>query len=323
MGSALRHIVVMATSLLRSGVGKAKAAKNHVDESLEKVKAKSWASPLGKALEVSSKVVGAVEGFVSGANIIGGALAFGATLLNPEPSMEDLQKELRDIKATLEATNSRAIIQALEKAQLELEERIAHPIGEVKTEIGEVTAEMKRVFVEIGKSHKTISDEISGVKDVTNKTFLVVVDHRFKDGIEKVEAAYEVFLRVGFKNFESYYFEMQTVAIQNLNPQRVKEYLGMIYQHQGLAACQATMEFVFAVMGKYLQMVVAYSIFESEPDQVVHHFEQFNSDFYEACAAFKEVTHHVFKAGQKVEVLKPVVPVIPVKRQPTLELGLP
>ena len=83
------------------------------------------------------------------------------------------------------------------------------------------------------------------------------------------------------------------------------------------------MEFVFAVMGKYLQMVVAYSIFENEPDQVVHHFEQFNSDFYEACAAFKEVTHHVFKAGQKVEMLKPIVPVIPVKRQPTLELGLP
>ena len=82
------------------------------------------------------------------------------------------------------------------------------------------------------------------------------------------------------------------------------------------------MEFVFAVMGKYLQMVVAYSIFENEPDQVVHHFEQFNSDFYEACAAFKEVTHQMFKAGQKVEMLKPIVPVIPVKRQPTLELGL-
>ena len=82
------------------------------------------------------------------------------------------------------------------------------------------------------------------------------------------------------------------------------------------------MEFVFAVMGKYLQMVVAYSIFENEPDQVVHHFEQFNSDFYEACAAFKKVTHQVFKAGQKVEVLKPVLPVRPVQRQQTLELGV-
>ena len=67
----------MASSLLRSG-----------REGLEKVRAKPWASPLGKALEVSSKVVGAVEGFVPGANIIGGALSFGATLLNPEPTLE-------------------------------------------------------------------------------------------------------------------------------------------------------------------------------------------------------------------------------------------
>ena len=102
----------MATSFLRSGLGKAKAAKSHVDESLEKVRAKPWASPLGKALQASSKVVGAVEGFVPGASIIGGALAFGATLLNPEPSVDDLQKQLREIKDTLQvAYNSICIHQ--------------------------------------------------------------------------------------------------------------------------------------------------------------------------------------------------------------------
>ena len=82
------------------------------------------------------------------------------------------------------------------------------------------------------------------------------------------------------------------------------------------------MEFVIAVKGKYLQMLAAYNIFKQDPDQVTLHFEQFNRDFYEMCSSFKEVTHHVFKAGQKVEMLKPIVPVIPVKRQPTLELGL-
>ena len=170
----------MATSLLRSGVGKAKAAKNQVDESLEKVRSKSWATPLGKALEVSSKVVGAVDGFLPGANIIGGALAFGATLLNPEPSMEDLQKELRDIKALLEGTNSRAAQQALEKVQLELEEKIAHPIGEVKVEFQDLRGDMKKVLVEIRESNKNNSELISGIRDVISKTFLVVVDTRFK-----------------------------------------------------------------------------------------------------------------------------------------------
>ena len=88
----------MALSILKSGLGKAKKAKEHVEEGLEKVRAKPWAEPLGKALRISGKIAGAVEGLVPGANIIGGALSFGATLLKPEPSLEDLQDELREVR---------------------------------------------------------------------------------------------------------------------------------------------------------------------------------------------------------------------------------
>ena len=63
------------------------------------------------------------------------------------------------------------------------------------------------------------------------------------------------------------------------------------------------MEYVLAVMGKYLQMVAAYSIFKEDPDQVADHFDQFNRDFDQICKAFKEVTSHTFKAGQEVEML--------------------
>ena len=47
----VRH-AIMASSLLKSGVAKAKKAKDHVEEGLEKVRAKPWATPLGKALQV-------------------------------------------------------------------------------------------------------------------------------------------------------------------------------------------------------------------------------------------------------------------------------
>ena len=67
----------MASSILKSGLGKAKKAKEHVEEGLEKVRAKPWAEPLGKALRISGKIAGAVEGLVPGANIIGGALSLG------------------------------------------------------------------------------------------------------------------------------------------------------------------------------------------------------------------------------------------------------
>ena len=63
-----------------------------------------------------------------------------------------------------------------------------------------------------------------------------------QDGIETVDAAYEVFLRIRFEDFQQYAFELQTCAAKNLNPQKVKEYLGIIYQQQGLAVTQVTYE---------------------------------------------------------------------------------
>ena len=67
------------------------------------------------------------------------------------------------------------------------------------------------------------------------------------------------------------------------------------------------MDYVVVVMGKYLQMRVAHSIFKEEPDRVTDHFEEFNKDFYKVCNAFKEVTDQDFKAGQEVELVKPIL----------------
>ena len=166
----------MASSL----VSKAKKAKDHVEEGLEKVRAKPWATPLGKALQASGKVVGAVGGFVPGAKYLGGALSFGATLLYPEPTPQELQEQLREIKAALEGTSNELVLQALGKVQLELEDKIANPVGEIKVEFEEVRAEMGRIFKEVGESNNQMTEEMSRMRDLINQTFQIVVDTRFK-----------------------------------------------------------------------------------------------------------------------------------------------
>ena len=171
----------MASSILRSGVDKAKRAKNHVEEGLEKVRAKPWATPLGQALAVSGKIVGAVDGFVPGANIIGGALSFGATLLNPEPTVDEMQKELKEITAELRrGTSTKSIIQVLEKHQQELEEKLANPVGEIRVEFKEVRADMKRVFFEVGELNKKMTEEMAKMRDQISQILHVVIDSRFK-----------------------------------------------------------------------------------------------------------------------------------------------
>ena len=76
----------------------ARNAQNHIDESLKKVQANPWAQPLGDTLKVTAKVVEDLGAVVPGGGAIKRALEFGATLLSPELVLEDLQKEMQEIK---------------------------------------------------------------------------------------------------------------------------------------------------------------------------------------------------------------------------------
>ena len=49
-------------------------------------------------MAVGAQIVSGMENFVPGIVILGGAMAFGASLLNPESSIEDLQKELQETR---------------------------------------------------------------------------------------------------------------------------------------------------------------------------------------------------------------------------------
>jgi hypothetical protein len=75
---------------------------DHVQEGLEKIREKPWAEPLGKALATGADIVTRMDGLVPGIALLGGAMALGASLLNPEPSVTDLHDELKEIKQLLQ-----------------------------------------------------------------------------------------------------------------------------------------------------------------------------------------------------------------------------
>ena len=154
---------------------------NYVKNGLEKIQSKSWAEPLGKGLAVGAKISSGLETFVPGAGILGGALAFGASLLNPEPTVEDLQKDLQDIKLMLQdQTKSRAAVRALQREQVDLEERIAKPVGEIKENLKQVQLEMRTLCICVEKNNRKISDDLSKLRDIINQTYLLVADVRYR-----------------------------------------------------------------------------------------------------------------------------------------------
>ena len=168
-------------SYMREAKTKALSAKTHVDDTLEKIRKKPWAEPLGKTLEVSSKIVEGIGGFLPGAGVIGGALSFGATLLNPAPSLQDLQKDLKQVKEALEGSGSQneVLMRALLKEQAEIKQKILFPEAEIKDNFEEIKSEMKEILRKVGES----CDDVTGMrtmKDQISQTFHLVADSRYR-----------------------------------------------------------------------------------------------------------------------------------------------
>ena len=116
-----------------------------------------------------------------------------------------------------------------------------------------------------------------------------------QDGIETIDAAYEVFLQDGFEDFQQFSFELKTIARKNLSPQRIEEYLRVIHKQSGVIKCQEVLEYVLMALAKYLQITVAYSIYKNDPERACAQFELFNEQFEKLCVIFQEVTQRKFR----------------------------
>ena len=175
-------------------------------------------------------------------------------------------------------------------SNLDLEEKLVENKKEIKNGLEEV----KESLHDITKVTAVLQYKV-------RDTFHVVVDQRYRDGVETVDAAFEVFLGSSFEDFQPFVFELQTTATKSLSPQRLKEYLTIISKELGLAVCQAVMEYVILVLGKYLQMMVVYHISKKEVELVTSQFDQFNDHFFKLNEVFKEVTGQDFVPGQDLE----------------------
>ena len=120
-----------------------------------------------------------------------------------------------------------------------------------------------------------------------------------QDGIERVDASYEVFLRDGFEDFQEYAFELKTTTAQSLAPKRIKEYITVVHMEHGLEMAQAGMEYAVVVLSRYLQMMSAFYIFKEEPDRVRAQFEQFNEHYNKLCQVLPQATINRINMMQK------------------------
>lgn len=287
-----------------SQMSKAIAVKfKSAKEGVEKLQSKEWAESAGQVMGVTAGIVtglGRVPGigFVPGIGILGGALKMGSCILNPKPSLKDIKRQTEELTKLMEES-SEAVKGFFEEKLEQLQKEMSKQ-QEVWTDMEIVKEEVESSLKTIQTEMNSIQDDITDIKDIVQMTFALALDIRFRDGIEGVDAAYEVFIQgaanveLTLKTLENYIFELQTNAIKTLSTQRIRSYLQAVFVSDGPQMCTEVMKYILVVRAKYLQMIVVYSIFQYDAERVVNEFKAFNCHYDELLQAYEEVVGEQF-----------------------------
>ena len=275
---------------------------SYASEAIEKIRSKKWAEPTGIALGVTASVCEKLN-FLPGVSLIGGACRMGSSLLNPDASLADLKEEIAELEKNMECSSA-AVKDAIEQKIQALKIEMQKPQRELVKNTDEIKAEVQATAIAISKDMDIIENDISVMKTIVLKTFKMVADTRYREGAEKVEAAYENFLHGSsdlentFKALDMYIYELQTVARQSLNPKRMQEYLTAILDSGDIELCAQTFNYMLTTRAKYLQISVAYYTFKNNEKRVTQEFECFNTDFHQYQLVYGQII------GTNIEVGK-------------------
>ena len=293
---------------------KIKKTSAYCSESLDKIRSSEWSAPVACALNVTGNIVVGLGSFVPGIGILGGALKLGANVLNPQPKLSDLRKHEKSLRGDLDKLRSKSVSPfAIEHLSKDLQ-TVQDSIENFSNTQSELVEDFKRLKLDVSDQFKVISAEmkslendIKDLKDIVTATFELIVDVRYKDGIESIEAAYQTFLD-GANNlkdtlacFEYYIVELQTNFNQHLKPEKIEEYLRIIKNHHGPDMCQEMFNYILVVKSKYLQIMTIYYIHKKDIDRVTCNFERFNEHYFELQERMNKVLAEETKINRVTE----------------------
>ena len=131
-----------------------------------------------------------------------------------------------------------------------------------------------------------IKSMLIAIAAIGQKSFEFITDIRFKQGIERIAAAYQAFLNVSpsvaaweakMQQFEYHVYEHEKDYNQYMNPKTMEEYLKTLAaEENGIAKMVNALEFILATEAQYLHPMVNFHSYKEDPEAVTRQFQTFN-----------------------------------------------
>ena len=224
---------------------------SYVKDAVSKLRSQEWAEPVGQAMGATAAIFSAFS-FVPGMGIIGGALKLGSSILNPIATLHDVNR---------------------------LEKELVEDFGAIKEEMKHSAKVMSEDMIKI-------KSDLLNVKDTVSKTYDMVLDSSYKEGIDRVDAAFDTYvmgshnLEETLKSLQQYMFELETIANRSLSSERIISYLEKLKETSDSASVEEMFHYAIATKAKFLHISCAYYIFREDLTRVGLEFQRFNEDFH-------------------------------------------
>ena len=250
----------------------------------------------GKLIDTATSIFGAPPfiGLISGACKMGGKL-----LSPPRLQLSELENQSKKLQISME--NSDSIVQEA------IQEKLATVQENIKLELArhaiEIRKEIQASFMEISDELLKIQSQLVDVKEMIQKTYCLMLDQRHKQGLETLEAAYKNFLMGShdlqgtFNDLNNYNYELETIAFQSLNPDKIAQYFKESSRVKEKSEVQEMFNYVIMVRSKYLLLMSAFYMFRDDTERVEKEFRMFNFDFEKIIQLYEEMKEDNFQSA--------------------------
>ena len=261
-----------------------------------------WSFPLAVALKATGSVLNGISniGGIPVVGIVGSALQMGSSLF--EKDIHDYHKETEsrfDELNEATQTNRDAIEEGFRhlsvsmnssmndilKQTMNIEAQIAQGTASILDSSEKIQQNLNKQFTQVKHQLKEINPKIEELKDMTHAILDILADSQYRNGIERVEAAFDTLMDMVDNDLEeaiellkNFMFELKTDMRQHLRNEKLVKYLAHILKEKGPEAAKQIFSYIVTVRGKYLLIMTVYSVYLSKFEAVESEFKSFNKD---------------------------------------------